>query len=271
MAASSLVDLPNGERVHYRVDGREGAPWLTLSNSLVTDLTLWDEFVAALGDRYRILRLDQRGHGGSPPSKVAYDIPALAEDVVALWDRLGIRRSHAVGVSMGGGVTLALAIRHGDRLLSCVPCDCRADFTPTRRDWEPRLAKARAEGVAAMAEPTVSRWFTPASMEAGLPVIDRIRRMIAETPLAGYEGGINALVTTNLSAGIPSIDVPTMLVVGEKDGMVEAIHALARQIRGSSLVVIKDCGHLPMVERPVEYARAVGAFLDSITARGIVS
>lgn len=260
----ALIDLPNGERVNYRVDGKAGAPWLTLANSLVTDLSLWDDFVAAVGGRYRILRYDQRGHGGSPPSSATYDIPMLADDVVALWDRLGIRRSHVVGVSMGGGITLALAIRHGARLLSAVPCDCRADFTVTKRDWDARLAKARAEGVAAMADPTVSRWFTPATLQAEPPVLERVRGMIRTTPLAGYEGGIHALVSTDLSAGIAGISVPTMLVVGEKDGMVDAMHDLQRQIRGAALVVIKDSGHLPMVEQPAAFAEAVGGFLDSV-------
>ena len=115
----------NGCRLNYRIDGPDGAPWITFSNSLATDLHLWDGQVALLADRYRILRYDTRGHGKSAPAPGAYDFAALESDVIGLWDALGIARSHYVGLSLGGSTGIGLAIHYPDRMASLSACDCR--------------------------------------------------------------------------------------------------------------------------------------------------
>src|SRR5436190_22567814 len=92
----------NGISINYQIDGAEGAPWLTFGNSLMTDLTMWDDQVAALKGSYRILRYDQRGHGGTQVTEGKYTFDTLAADVVALMDALSIPRAHFVGISMGG-------------------------------------------------------------------------------------------------------------------------------------------------------------------------
>lgn len=263
MASDRIVETAEGVKLNCRVDGPDGAPWVTLSNSLITDLTMWDDFTAAVSDRFRVLRYDQRGHGKSPATPAPYSIPGLARDVVALWDRLGIARSHVVGVSMGGATALSLEIDFPDRLLSAVVCDCRDDMTGGRADWDARLAKARLEGIATMIEPTVQRWFAPQSLAAGIPAIGRIGKMIAGTTLEGYAGCIDALTSCNLSTHTAGIKVPTLLVVGESDGVVAPMRALGEKIPGSQFAIVPDAGHLPMIENPIGFNRIVTPFLDS--------
>ena len=147
----------NGVMLNAEVEGREGAPWLTFSNSLATDLTMWDAQAKALAARYRILRYDKRGHGKSDAPPGPYDLPMLVKDVIGLWDHLGIDRSHFVGLSIGGMTALGLGIDHADRLISIVPCDCRADSPPEFRA-EPLYRR----------QPVVLAWRVLAIIEAQL-------------------------------------------------------------------------------------------------------
>ena len=116
----------NGIRVHYQVEGREGAPWVTFVTGIANDTTMWDGQVPVLQDDFRILRIDSRGHGGTQATEGDYTFDILINDVLGLWDTLGIRRSHLVGLGLGGSTSLGLAIEHSDRLLTLVPCACRA-------------------------------------------------------------------------------------------------------------------------------------------------
>ena len=106
----------NGISFNCRVDGHESAPWLVFSNSLMTNLSMWDDQVAALTDKFRILRYDQRGHGETDAPSGAYKFETLVADIVALFDALQIRRANFVGLSMGGMAAIALAEQHADRL-----------------------------------------------------------------------------------------------------------------------------------------------------------
>ncbi len=103
----------NGISFNCEIDGPEGAPWITFSNSLCTNVTMWDDQVAALKDDFRLLRYDKRGHGGTDAPEGPYSFDMLVDDVVGLWDALDIEKSHFVGLSMGGMTALGLALDHG--------------------------------------------------------------------------------------------------------------------------------------------------------------
>src|SRR5690349_8690555 len=105
----------NGIAVNYRVDGVTDGPWVTFSNSLLTDLSIWDDQVAALADRYRILRYDHRGHGDTEATSGRYSFDLLADDAVGLLNALSIERTHFVGISMGGTTGALIAGKHPDR------------------------------------------------------------------------------------------------------------------------------------------------------------
>src|SRR5688572_19015128 len=152
----------NGIDFNIRIDGEEDAPWLVFSNSLATDLSMWDEQVAALKKDFRILRYDQRGHGGTDAPPLRYTFDTLVDDVVALYDELSIPRAHFVGLSMGGMTALGVAQRYTDRVDRLVVCDCTGASTPAgAQQWEERIAIAAKQGMEPLVEPTIGRWFPP--------------------------------------------------------------------------------------------------------------
>ena len=120
----------NGIGFETRFDGPEGAPVVVLSNSLATNLSLWDALVSALAGRYRVFRYDQRGHGGTQVTPPPYRIPQLADDALALMDAAGIARAHWIGISMGGITGLCVAQKAPERLLSLAVCDAAPNSGP---------------------------------------------------------------------------------------------------------------------------------------------
>src|SRR6478752_10128441 len=110
----------NGISINYQVDGPDGAPWLVLSNSLATNLTMWDEQARELGRAFRVLRYDQRGHGKTEATAGRYTFDLLIADVLALMDALAIQRANFCGLSMGGATALGLAQRHPDRVAGAI-------------------------------------------------------------------------------------------------------------------------------------------------------
>ena len=186
MTAPSQRDIrANGISIRCRIDGREGAPWLVFSNSLMTNLSLWDDQLAAFGDRFRILRYDQRGHGNSTVSGVTCDLDLLVDDAIAMLDALGIERFTFVGISMGSGTALRIAQRYPDRIVRMAMCAGGAATAPGNAEaWQQRIDFARSKGMEAMVEPTVARWFHPDSLQANGDAVRRVREMIRTTPLA---------------------------------------------------------------------------------------
>src|SRR6478736_10479531 len=114
----------NGITFNCQVEGPEGAPWVVFSNSLATDLSMWDEQAAALKQNFHVLRYDHRGHGATEATEGRYNFDQLVADVVGLFDALSIKRAHFVGLSMGGMTGLALTQKHPDRVASLAACDC---------------------------------------------------------------------------------------------------------------------------------------------------
>ena len=152
----------NGIAVNYRTDGPDGAPWLIFSNSLATNLTMWDDQARELKHAYRVLRYDQRGHGGTEATAGRYSFELLMADVIALMDALAIKTAHFAGLSMGGATALGLAETHPERFDRVVVCDTPCQSTPaSAQQWEERIVIAEKQGIDALVEPTVARWFPP--------------------------------------------------------------------------------------------------------------
>jgi 3-oxoadipate enol-lactonase len=252
----------NGISFHCQVDGRDGAPWLVFSNSLATNLSMWDAETEALRDHFHILRYDQRGHGGTDAPDGAYDFDQLVADAVALLDAFEIKRTHFVGLSMGGMAAVALAEKHPDRLNRVVPCDCGPASTPqSAQQWEERIAIVRANGMAAMVEPTLARWF-PAEFSAANPaVIGKVREMIRTTPDAGFIGCALALSNFDLRPGLSTIKNDLLFMCGTKDASLAGTKALHAAVAGSKLVEIPGAGHISNVENPGLFGHTLKEFL----------
>ena len=252
-----------------RVDGPEGAPWLTFSNSLATDLGLWDAQVVLLEDRFRILRYDTRGHGQSGGAPPPYDFARLEADVIGLWDAIGIERSHYVGLSLGGSTGIGLAIHHPGRLLSLSACDCRVTAPPDfKQAWEGRIEIARTQGMEGLVEETMTRWFTAPMLVTDPPELARIRDMIRTTSVDGFIGCARALQDIDYLDAVASITCPTLFVVGEDDPAAtpELAGAMHARVAGSRYVELPRAAHISNIENPGAFNDAVTGFLDSLVA-----
>jgi 3-oxoadipate enol-lactonase len=254
----------NGINFNCRIEGKRGAPWVVFSNSLATNLSMWDDQAAALGDKFQILRYDQRGHGGTDAPAGKYSFDALVADVIGLFDALEIERAHFVGLSMGGMTAVALAEKHPDRLDRIVPCDCGPASTPqSAQQWEERIAVAREKGMEALVEPTVGRWCPPEFLAANKAGADRLREMIRTTPVNGFIGCASALSNYDLRPGLSEIDRPVQFICGGKDAALAGTKALHAGVAGSSFIEIEGAGHISNVERPEIFTRALKEFLIS--------
>src|SRR6185503_18047622 len=254
----------NGIDFNCRIEGKRGAPWVVFSNSLATNLSMWDVQAEALGDKFQILRYDQRGHGDTDAPDGKYSFDVLVADVIGLFDALEIERAHFVGLSMGGMTAVALAEKHPDRLDRVVPCDCGPASTPqSAQQWEERIAIAHEQGMEALVEPTIGRWFPPEFVAANKGTVDKVREMIRTTPEAGFIGCAWALSNFDLRPGLSKIDTPTRFICGGKDASLPGAKALHAGVAGSSFVEIEGAGHISNVERPDIFTRAIKEFLVS--------
>jgi 3-oxoadipate enol-lactonase len=254
----------NGITFNYEVEGPEDAPWVVLSNSLATNLSMWDEQAAVLNKSFRVLRYDQRGHGGTEATDGRYNFDLLVDDVVALFDALSIKRAHFVGISMGGMTGLALAQKHPDRVDHLAPCDCGPASSPaSAQQWEERIAIAQKEGMEPLVDATARRWFPPEFIESNPAVFQKACEMIRQTPAKGFVGCAGALASYDLRPGLPGIHAHTLLIVGTKDATVPGIKAINAAIPGSKLVELEGAGHLSNLEQPGAFTGALQQFLSA--------
>ena len=252
----------NGISINAQIDGPDGAPWLVLSNSLLTNFHMWDDQVAELKSTYRILRYDQRGHGGTQATPGPYSFDVLVADVIGLLDALSIPRAHFAGLSMGGMTALFLAERHRERFDRIVACDCGPASTPaSAQQWKERIDVAAKDGMEALVEPTVNRWFPPDFVATKAPVLDKVRQMIRATPFAGFAGCAQALSDYDLRPGLAGVDRPTLLIVGTKDATLAGIRQIKETVKGAELTELEGAGHISNVEQPAAFTRAIRDFL----------
>jgi 3-oxoadipate enol-lactonase len=253
----------NGITINYQVDGPEGAPWIVFSNSLATSTAMWDEQAAALRSSFRVLRYDQRGHGGTEVPAGRYAFDTLLDDALGLLDALGIAKAHFGGLSMGGATALGLAERHPDRLDRVIVCDSPCQSTAqSSQQWEERIAVAQREGIEALVEPTVGRWFPPETLAKNPAHLDKVRGMIRATRVNGFIGCAAALAAHDYASAVANVRRPVLFMVGEKDGATPAaMRKLHEKLAGSRFVELPGAGHISNMDRPAEFNRALSDFL----------
>jgi len=257
----------NGIRMYYALEGPAGAPVVTLSHSLAARLEMWEPQVKALAGRWRVLRYDTRGHGGSDAPAGPYTLDELAEDARALLGALGISTTHWVGLSMGGMIGQTLALKAPELFASLVLCDTTSRVPPEAKpQWEERIRTADTQGMEPLVEPTLGRWFTPPFRERQPEVVERVRAMIRGTKPAGYIGCCRAIAGLDLTDRVGAIKLPTLVIVGEEDPgtPVAAARVLHERIKGSELVVLKSASHLSNLEQPDLFSGALTDFLRRV-------
>ena len=251
-----------GVRIFYRFDGKPEAPPLVLSNSLGTNLGMWDPQMDALAARFRVLRYDSRGHGQSAVPPGPYRIEDLGRDVLALLDVLGLKRVRFCGLSKGGMVGMWLACNAPERVERLVLCNTSAYLGP-KELWKARIDAVRAGGMEAVTPQVLERWFTPEFRARAPEAVEKVRRMLLTTPAEGYAACCAAIRDMDQRETIAAIRAPTLVVVGSRDPATPPEHgrAIADRIRGAKLVEL-PAAHLSNVEAAEAFTAPVLEFLS---------
>ena len=250
-------------RLSASVTGAAGAPVLVLGNSLGTTGDLWRPQLAALGGRFRVVRYEHRGHGGSPAPPGPYTIAELGADVLALLDELEIESASYCGISLGGMVGMWLAATAPERIRALALC-CTSAYIRTAQLFLDRAALVRAAGMAAVSRQVVERWFTPA-FAARHPAIPAsfVTTLEQNVDPEGYAGCCEAIAAMDLRPLLPSVSPPTLVIAGADDPALPPWHSaiIASAIPGARLRVIRGAAHLANVSQPGEVTAALLAHL----------
>lgn len=239
--------------LHHVDEGPRDAPVLVLSGSLGSTLDMWWPQVGPLTERFRVVRVDHRGHGASPVPPGPYRVADLAGDVLALLDRLGLDRVAWCGLSLGGMVGMHLASEAPERIASLTLC-CTSSHFPDTTVWKERIAAVSAGGTAPLADGVMSRWFTPDWAAAHPDAVARAAAMVAGTPDAGYLACCQALEVWDHRDRLPSISAPTLVIAGSADPSTPVephARTIAAGIPGARLAVL-DAAHLATIEAAEE-------------------
>jgi 3-oxoadipate enol-lactonase len=256
------LSLPDVE-IEYRVDGPSDAPLLVLSNSLGTTMAMWQPQVTALAASLRVLRYDARGHGRSSTPPGPYTIARMGGDVQALLQSLGVARAHFCGLSMGGMVGLWLAVHAPASIDRLVVSNTAARIGPAD-GWNARIERVRAGGMAAIADAVLARWFTPAFVASGSPVVELARGMLLGTPAAGYCAACAAVRDMDQRDDIARIVAPTLVIAGTQDVVTTpADHRYLAERIGAARYVELDAPHISNLEQPAAYTRTLVDFLTA--------
>lgn len=232
---------------------------MVLVPSLGTELSIWRSQAAELSDRRRVVCCDLRGHGRSPVPPGPYSISELGADLLAVLDRLELQRASLCGISIGGMSSMWVAAHAPERVERLIVC-CSSARIDTGSRYTERARAVRKEGLAAVADGVLERWFTSAFAAAAPDVVQRFRRALVGTPQEGYAGCCEALAALDLRGELPSIQAPTLVIAGGQDRATPREHSelIAAAIPDSRLELVEDAAHLANVEQP----EAVGALIE---------
>jgi len=249
--------------LHFRDEGDPGGAPVVFSNSLGTDLRLWDDVVALLPPGLRIIRYDMRGHGLSDCPRAPYAMGAMVHDLEGLLDALEVRDAVLVGLSVGGMIAQGLAAKRLDQIRAVVLSNTGVKIG-TKDLWQERIDMIAAQGLAAMSDAIMERWFSRKFRKSG-PMAPW-RRMVETTPAEGYAGVCAAIAGSDFITPTSGLRLPAMVIAGSEDGATppDLVRDLAGLIPGARFELMRGAGHLPCAEQPRDYAALLTDFLTSI-------
>lgn len=250
-----------GAQLHYRFDGPQELPVLVLSNSLGTDLSMWDLQIPAFTQHFRVLRYDSYGHGASTFAGGGFRIDRLGEDVVRLLDHLGIANISFCGLSVGGLVGQCLGLHAAARLKKLVLCNTAAHIG-TADGWNARIDAVKKGGLASISNSILERWFTPRFHDRDPATVNHFRQILESTPAQRYIATCEAIRDADLREEVSRIRIKTLVIAGTQDKATppEGGCYLTERIGGSKYVEL-DTAHLSNVELPEQFSEEVLTFL----------
>ncbi len=257
----------HGHRLHYDLLGSDDAPLVCFAHSLASDGGMWAEQVGVTLDAgFRVLRVDIRGHGGSEAIPGPYTMDALADDFAALLDIGKFERTHFVGLSIGAMIGETLAIRYGAKLASMLLCDTQPSAPATARaGWSAPLAMIRQSNSLTPVRGGMMRaWLSDAFKARNPARWAQIESTLLATTPAGFEGCVEAMSDFDVTADLPSVRIPTLVVCGAADPMTPPSEnrRLAALIPGARYEEIPDARHFANVEQPETFNRILAEWLN---------
>ncbi len=244
---------------------------IVLSHALGSDASMWDELANSLSSHHRVICYDHRGHGDSDTPGGAYTLADLAGDAERLLAELDSRFQSGpvvwIGLSLGGMVGQELAVRCPERLKAVVIANAGAGYdAAARAQWQQRIATVESQGIDAVADATMERWFSAGFRAAQAATVARWQRRLVSTPLAGYLGACHAVMNHDTTARLSRIKLPALVVAASADASVPVaqLQAVAGAIAGSQWALIDGCAHMSALEKPAAFEAAVRAFLQGL-------
>lgn len=259
MAPIFLPDL----RLNAEISGPQGGAPLVLVHALGTDLTIWEDMLPLLPPTLRILRLDLRGHGLSDTPAGPYAMGALIRDVERLMDHFALTDAVILGLSIGGLIAQGLAVKRMDLIRAMILSNTAARIGRPEQ-WQARIDTVRTGGMQAIHDATMERWLGRKWQET--QSLARLSRTFLATPAEGWCACATAIAGTDFYETTATLTLPTLAIAAANDGSTppDLVRETAALIRGHRFALIRGAGHIPMVEKPAEYAALVTQFLTEI-------
>lgn len=250
-------------RLNARLTGPAGARALVLLHALGTDLSIWDDLLPLLPDPLQILALDMRGHGASDCPAPPYAMGALVRDAERAMDHFGVKDAAVLGLSIGGLIAQGLAVKRLDLVRALILSNTAAKIGRPEH-WADRIATVTTKGMEAITDPTLERWL--GRTWRSHPAMPRLRALLMKTDPKGWSGCAAAIAGTDFYQTTATLRLPTLCIAGANDASTppDLVRETAELIPGHRFALMRGTGHIPLVEKPAEYAALVGQFLSDI-------
>ena len=260
------IYLDDKNFLKIKIDGDTSKPKIIFSNSLGSDLSMWDPQAEFLKDDYHIVRYDKRGHGESSPIEGPYTFNMLENDVIKIMDELSIDKAHFIGLSMGGMTSIGLALKHSHRFNKLICCAARADMPPPAIEaWDQRIAVVKEKGTLGVVDGSLERWFSDEfrSNDKNIETINKASEMIQNTSTAGYIGSCEAIKKLDYLKEIGKIKNKFLFISGETDvgAPALAMEEMHHLTSGSQYKCLPKVAHVFNLENPSETNAIIQEFL----------
>lgn len=256
-----------GARLNYRLDGPQNALVIVLSNSLGTNLSMWEPQATPLTEKFRVLRYDTRGHGHSAVTPGPYTIEQLGRDVLGLLDALKIESAYFCGLSMGGMIGIWLGANAANRMKGLVLCNTAAQIG-TADGWNARIKDVKERGMAAVATSVVLRWFSDNFVKKSPEVVEAMRQMLLQAPPEGYASCCAAIRDMHQRGDLARVKTRTLVIAGAQDPVIPLAdaHIVADGISGAAYLELQ-AAHLSNIEAAPQFTEALLKFLSEPEAK----
>jgi 3-oxoadipate enol-lactonase len=267
---SQLTVSAGDVKLAIKIEGDSSLPWLIISNSLATNMSMWDDQIPELTKFRRVVRYDARGHGASSAPAGPYSFDMLTRDIVSIMNHVKIPSADILGLSLGGMTALGLGLVHPNRVNNIICCSARADYPPpVIASWDERIKSVKEGGMAAIVEETLSRWFTAQTRSERPEIANRARQMILSTSVEGYCGCAGALKTLDYRRRLSGMKKSVFYVAGSADGAAspDAMRDMAEATPNSSFDVIPGAAHIANMECAQLFNEKICGFLGGLGAK----